>query len=81
MTLSRTCIISREKKQRSELLKITRVNNYYYIDEEQKLHGRSFYLDPHAKDLKKIKKQQRRFNMSDENFAEIIKYLEEKFGI
>lgn len=81
MTLSRTCIISREKKHRSELLKITRVNDYYYIDEDQKMFGRSFYLDPTSSELKRIKKQRKRFNMSDENFEEIITYLEEKFGI
>lgn len=79
--LSRTCIISRTKKPRNELLKITRVNDYYHIDENQVLHGRSFYVDPTCKELWKIKKQRKRFSMSDENFDEIIAYLEEKFGI
>lgn len=81
MTLSRTCIVTREKKNRCELLKITKVDDYYYVDESQTLHGRSFYLDTNSKDIVRFKKQRKRFKMSDENFDEIIKYLEEKIGI
>ena len=42
----RTCILSRTKKDKSQLLKITKLKNgNILIDKDQELQGRSCYID------------------------------------
>ena len=76
MTLFRTCIVTKEKKHRDKLLKITRINNYWYFDEDKKLDGRSFYLNNDKDNLKRLKKMFKRFKMTKENMEEIIEHIE-----
>lgn len=80
MTLSnnkRMCVITRERKHKSELIKITRIKDKWYVDHEQKLFGRSIYLDLDKNVLKKFSKQSKRFKFEKSNFEEIIEQLEE----
>lgn len=72
----RMCAISRVKCERSKLVKVTRVCDIWYVDLEQKLDGRSFYLDVNKKNLEKFKKQRYRFKMSEDNFETVVARLE-----
>mgnify|MGYP003897523027 CR=1 FL=1 len=38
------CIISRVRLPRNEMLKITKINDEWQVDENQNLFGRSFYI-------------------------------------
>ena len=40
----RRCVACRENKQQTEMLRITRLNNMFLIDEHQKLGGRGAYV-------------------------------------
>ena len=40
----RTCLISKEKLLRSELIRLTRINNEVYLDLNQSLGGRGVYI-------------------------------------
>lgn len=73
----RMCVVTRARKHKNELVKITRINNHWQVDKNNSLFGRSIYLDLNDASLSKFKKQQRRFKMSDDNFNEIINQLEE----
>jgi predicted RNA-binding protein YlxR (DUF448 family) len=53
----RTCVLSRVKKNKSELLKITKKKDgMVIIDSEQKINGRSCYIDKKCFDKQKIVK-------------------------
>lgn len=70
------CVVTRNRKERSELVKITRQENKWFINNDHKLEGRSIYLDLEApKVLEKFSKQQRRFKIDDENMQELIEAL------
>lgn len=80
MTLSkpiiRMCVITRNRKERSQLVKITRSDNKWQINNDNHLEGRSLYLDLTAKDvIKKFIKQQRRFKIEDANMQELVEIL------
>ncbi len=80
MTLSnnqRMCVITRVRKPKTSLIKITRIDNKWLIDKDYQLFGRSIYLDLNAQVLDKFKKQNRRFRIEKNNFDQIIKQLEE----
>ncbi len=77
MILYRMCVITRKKKIRNELLKITKINDYWYVDVDQTLHGRSFYIDFSQNTFDKFKLQRRRFKISEQNFIEINAIMEE----
>ena len=47
----RTCLISKEKLLKSELIRLARVNNEVYLDLNQSLGGRGVYI---KKDIKVI---------------------------
>ena len=47
----RTCLISKEKLLKSELIRLTRINNEVYLDLNQSLGGRGVYI---KKDIKVI---------------------------
>ena len=47
----RTCLISKEKLLKSELIRLTRINNEVYLDLNQSLGGRGVYI---KKDIKAI---------------------------
>lgn len=40
----RTCLISKEKLLKSELVRLTRINNEVYLDLNQSLGGRGVYI-------------------------------------
>lgn len=78
MTLSnnRTCIITKVKLPKEQLVKVTRAKDVWHVDFDQVIDGRSFYLVLNLKNLNKLKKQRRRFKMTEENFEEVIQTLE-----
>lgn len=70
------CVVSRNRKERSELVKITRQENHWLINLNHQLEGRSIYLDltvPNV--IEKFAKQQRRFKIDDENMQELTNAL------
>ncbi len=75
LILSRMCVITRVRKTRSELVKITRVKNEWVVDHNQKLFGRSIYIDLNDNTLKKFQKQQKRFKFSNQEFENIVSEL------
>ncbi|MGL5021200.1 MAG: DUF448 domain-containing protein [Mycoplasmatales bacterium] len=77
MTLSRMCVITRRRKLRKTLTKITRIDNFWFVDIEQKLHGRSIYIDLNQETLEKFTKQIKRFKMTPDNQKHVIAKLEE----
>jgi len=79
MTLSRMCIISKVKKPRNEMLKITKVNNEWFVDEEQKFFGRSIYLVLNLENIEKFEKQKKRFKMSEANFEKVKNQIMELY--
>lgn len=44
----RRCVACRENKQQADMLRITRINNEFIIDEKQKLGGRGAYVCKNA---------------------------------
>ncbi len=79
MTLSnqRMCVVTRERKNKTDLIKITRVKDRWYVDQNQQLFGRSIYLILNENNVERFSKQARRFKIEKENFTEIMKQLEE----
>ena len=75
--LFRQCCLSRKRFHRSELIKITRINNYWYFDQNQSLRGRSFYLHPECLEQKKFKNACKRYQLSKENIDEIWESINE----
>ncbi len=77
MTLSRMCVITRKRMLRTKMVKITRVNESWFVDKGQNLFGRSIYIDLNKDTLDKFSKQQKRFKMNKEEFEVILEELEE----
>ncbi len=77
MILSRMCVITRKRKPRKELIKITRVDNIWYVDANQTMFGRSIYIDLNDATFNKFQKQQKRFKIEDDNFNIILNDLKE----
>ena len=77
MTLSRMCVITRCRKTRRELTKITKLDGFWVVDIEQNLHGRSIYIDLNQETLEKFIKQIKRFKMTPDNQKQVIAKLEE----
>lgn len=78
----RTCVVTKEKLEKKELIRIVRNNeNQVFIDETGKQNGRGAYL---KKDLEVIKKAQKskildrilEINIPDEIYIELIKKLD-----
>ena len=40
----RSCIACRQKKQQNELLRITKIDNNFYLDKNQNMGGRGAYI-------------------------------------
>ena len=74
----RTCLISKEKLLKSELIRLTRINNEVYLDLNQSLGGRGVYI---KKDIKVIELAFRKDALSkalkarvkEENYQELIR--------
>ncbi len=72
----RMCVVTRSRKDRTELVKITRQANQWFINNDNKLFGRSIYLDlSETKVIEKFMKQQRRFKIEDDNMEELVRAL------
>ncbi len=70
------CVVTRNRKERDKLVKITRKDNQWFINNDHKIEGRSIYLDLEApKVLEKFSKQQRRFKIEDENMMQLVDAL------
>lgn len=74
------CVICRKKQDPDLMIKITRVDGYWYVNNDNCYKGRSFYVDLDPSHIEKLKKQTRRFLMSDANMEEIIKTLEQLYA-
>ncbi len=73
----RMCVVTRTRKERSELIRITKKNDVWQINDNNEIEGRSIYLDiSQDKVIEKFVKQQRRFKINDENMKELISALE-----
>ena len=79
MTLSRMCVITRERNNRNEMVKITRINESWIVDKNQDMFVRSFYFTLTLENIQKIEKQKKRFKISDDNFVDIKKALMELY--
>lgn len=74
--VTRMCAITRTRKNRNELVRITRQNDVWKINSDNEIEGRSIYLDlSQNKIIQKFEKQQRRFKINDENMQEIVTEL------
>lgn len=73
----RTCVSCRQKADRNELIKITKNDDYWYVDKDLKIKGRSIYLHKNDKCINLFDKFQKRFKLTDENFKNITKELNE----
>ncbi len=74
--VTRMCAITRRRKNRNELVRITRQNDVWKINSNNEIEGRSIYLDlSQNKIIQKFEKQQRRFKINDENMQEIVTEL------
>ncbi len=74
--VTRMCAVTRTRKKRSELIRITKKNDNWHLNMDNKLEGRSLYLDiSQNKVIEKFEKQQRRFKINDENMQEIVMEL------
>ncbi len=76
----RICAVTRESILRSDLYKITRVNNKIYFDKYQNMHGRSVYLKKDLKVIelahkKKILSKSLKMDVSDDIYLELIQEL------
>ncbi len=80
MILYRMCIVSRKRVNRSKLIKITKINHEWQVDEKQNLFGRSFYLDLNDVNLEKFKNQRKRLKIESANLVVIINTLKELNG-
>ena len=75
-TSFRTCVVCRKKEEPCNFIRITRVNNDWFINNDNKLQGRSIYLHQDIDHINRFKNQKQRFNINDENFECLIKELE-----
>ena len=75
--LFRQCCISRQRFHRNELLKITRINDYWYFDQNQELRGRSFYIHPDFLEEKKFNNSCKRYKLTKENIDKIWELINE----
>ena len=74
----RMCIITRQMKPKSELLRLVKVNDKIIVDKKQKAQQRGFYVSCDAeilKNLKKTKALNRVFKMqiSESVYDEVLK--------
>ena len=79
----RTCIVSKKKYPKKDLLKITKIDNKFYIDIDQKLNGKSRYIkltkeNVEALKNKKILHKAFRENIPSSLYESIEKILENK---
>ena len=73
----RTCVITREKKEKKDLIKITKLKeNGWVLDLEQKHFGRSIYINLSSETFDKFKKQRKRFKIEENEFETILKGLQ-----
>ncbi len=72
----RMCVITRTRKNRDELVRMTKIDGVWQFNNDNKIEGRSIYLDlSQNKVIQKFEKQQRRFKINDENMQEIVREL------
>lgn len=60
-----------------ELIKITKVNDIWYVNPNNKYQGRSIYLENDPAHFDKFFKIAKRLNISSDNLEEIKRELEE----
>lgn len=60
-----------------ELIRITKVNDIWYVNTNNQYQGRSIYLENDATHFDKFFKMAKRFNISSDNLEEIKRELED----
>lgn len=76
-TSFRTCVVCRKKFMQDELIRITKVNDIWYVNPNNKYQGRSIYLENHPDHFDKFFKMAKRLNISSDNLEEIKRELED----
>lgn len=77
----RTCVETRKKKTRNELIRITLVNEVWKINQDDKIQGRSFYLDKDRQIIENFTNKKkfgyvRRFKMTEKFRLELLNYAQ-----
>lgn len=76
-TSFRTCVVCRKKLMQDELIRITKVNDIWYVNPNNKYQGRSIYLENDPAHFDKFFKMAKRLNISSDNLEEIRRELED----
>ncbi len=75
--LTRTCIGCRQKRQKTELIRIINHNGSVQVDLKQKLEGRGAYICKNKKCFETIRKGNKLKNALKTNNIETVKILED----
>lgn len=75
----RTCIYTRKKANKYEMIRIVLENGVYILDKEMKKQSRGKYIYPCAKVIELIYKN-KKYNLSDQEKEKILSYILEKGG-
>nr|WP_255492164.1 DUF448 domain-containing protein [Cetobacterium sp. 2A] len=74
----RTCVVCREKKDKSELFRIAQVSeNKYVFDKEQKMQARGLYVCKTHECIQRISKN-RKYNLSMDDLMAMLSLLKKK---
>ncbi len=76
-TSFRTCVVCRKKFMQDELIRITKVNDIWYVNSNNQYQGRSIYLENDPTHFDKFFKMAKRWNISSDNLEEIKRELED----
>lgn len=76
-TSFRTCVVCRKKLMQDELIRITKVNDIWYVNPNNKYQGRSIYLENDPAHFEKFFKMAKRLNISSDNLEKIKRELED----
>lgn len=76
-TSFRTCVVCRKKFMQDELIRITKVNDIWYVNLNNQYQGRSIYLENDPTHFDKFFKMAKRWNISSDNLEVIKRELED----
>ena len=77
---NRTCIGCRKKDKHENLIKITKIKDKWFVQNDTSLHGRSFYIHSECYKPKNFSKKIARYRMDTQNIEEIIESMERHNG-
>lgn len=73
-TQIRTCVVTRKKSYKKNLIRLALVNDSYVFDEFQKIQSRSIYITKSYEVLDKLSKQ-KKYKIDPEELLKILNYL------